>query len=121
MLYFVLKYLHVIGACVLLGTGAGIAFFMLMAHRTDNASTIAGVARIVVVADFLFTALPILGAKDIGRHELSTGIKCRPDDFLQRVVTCQVALIRRDTVCLRPTPVTVDDIADMLWDDKIRH
>jgi uncharacterized membrane protein len=27
MLYFVLKYLHVIGAAVLLGTGAGIAFF----------------------------------------------------------------------------------------------
>ena len=29
MLYFVLKYLHVVGAAVLLGTGAGIAFFML--------------------------------------------------------------------------------------------
>ncbi|TIQ23024.1 DUF2269 family protein, partial [Mesorhizobium sp.] len=28
MLYFVLKFLHVIGASVLLGTGAGIAFFM---------------------------------------------------------------------------------------------
>ena len=33
MLYFVLKFLHVIGAAVLLGTGAGIAFFMLLAHR----------------------------------------------------------------------------------------
>jgi uncharacterized membrane protein len=67
MLYFVLKYLHVIGACVLLGTGAGIAFFMLMAHRTGNAATIAAVARIVVIADFLFTATavvvqPITGA-----------------------------------------------------------
>jgi len=30
--YLVLKYLHVVGAAVLLGTGAGIAFFMLMAH-----------------------------------------------------------------------------------------
>ncbi len=28
MLYFVLKYLHVVGAVVLLGTGSGIAFFM---------------------------------------------------------------------------------------------
>jgi uncharacterized membrane protein len=32
MLYFVLKYLHIVGAAVLLGTGAGIAFFMLAAH-----------------------------------------------------------------------------------------
>jgi uncharacterized membrane protein len=32
MLYFVLKWLNLIGAAVLLGTGAGIAFFLLMAH-----------------------------------------------------------------------------------------
>ena len=35
--YLALKYLHVIGAAVLLGTGAGIAFFMLLAHRTGEA------------------------------------------------------------------------------------
>ena len=46
--YFALKFLHVIGAAVLLGTGAGIAFFMLLAHRTGNAATVAAVARIVV-------------------------------------------------------------------------
>ena len=33
-LYFLVKYLHVLGAIVILGTGAGIAFFMLMAHRS---------------------------------------------------------------------------------------
>ncbi|TIN18028.1 MAG: DUF2269 domain-containing protein [Mesorhizobium sp.] len=59
MLYFLLKYLHIIGASVLLGTGAGIAFFMLIAHRTGSAATIASVARIVVTADFLFTATAI--------------------------------------------------------------
>lgn len=58
--YFVLKYLHVIGATVLLGTGAGIAFFMLMAHRTDDPIVIAAVARIVVIADFLFTATAVV-------------------------------------------------------------
>ncbi len=67
MLFFALKYLHVIGAAVLLGTGAGIAFFMLMAHRTGDAAVIAAVARIVVIADFMFTATavvaqPITGA-----------------------------------------------------------
>lgn len=60
MLYFALKYLHVIGAAVLLGTGAGIAFFMVMAHRRGEPEVIAGVARIVVVADFLFTATAIV-------------------------------------------------------------
>ena len=60
MIYFVLKYLHVIGAAVLLGTGAGIAFFMLLAHLTGSAVIVAGVARIVVVADFLFTATAVL-------------------------------------------------------------
>jgi uncharacterized membrane protein len=60
MLYFALKYLHVIGATVLLGTGAGIAFFMLAAHRTGNPTIVAGVARIVVIADLLFTATAVV-------------------------------------------------------------
>ena len=59
-LYFLLKIAHVIGATVLLGTGAGIAFFMLMAHRTRNAALIAHTARIVVIADWLFTASAVI-------------------------------------------------------------
>ena len=58
--YYLLKFLHVIGATVLLGTGAGIAFFMLMAHRTGDAATIAATARIVVIADWLFTATAVV-------------------------------------------------------------
>ena len=58
--YFVLKFLHAIGAAVLLGTGAGIAFFMLAAHLSGNPATIAGTARIVVRADFLFTATAVI-------------------------------------------------------------
>ena len=50
--YLFLKFLHVIGATVLLGTGAGIAFFMVMANRTGDAAMIAATARIVVIADF---------------------------------------------------------------------
>ena len=55
-LFFAIKYLHLIGAAVLLGTGAGIAFFMLLAHGTGEPAIVAGVARIVVVADIVFTA-----------------------------------------------------------------
>jgi uncharacterized membrane protein len=58
--YLALKFLHIIGAAVLLGTGAGIAFFMLLAHRTGDAATVASVARIVVIADFLFTATAVV-------------------------------------------------------------
>lgn len=58
--YLVLKFLHVIGTAVLLGTGAGIAFFLLLAHRTRKAATVATVARIVVMADFLFTATAVV-------------------------------------------------------------
>ena len=58
--YFFLKFLHVIGASILLGTGAGIAFFMLLGHLTGRALTIAAIARIVVIADFLFTATAVV-------------------------------------------------------------
>ena len=59
-LYFLVKYLHVIGAIVILGTGAGIAFFMLMAHRSGDAGFIARTAAIVVIADMLFTLTAVL-------------------------------------------------------------
>ncbi|WP_340647321.1 DUF2269 domain-containing protein [Phenylobacterium sp.] len=59
-LYALLKIAHVIGATVLLGTGAGIAFFMLMAHRTRDPALIAHTARIVVLADTVFTASAVI-------------------------------------------------------------
>jgi uncharacterized membrane protein len=58
--FTLLKLLHVLGATVLLGTGAGIAFFMVMAHRTRDPGTIAHVAETVVLADFVFTASAVL-------------------------------------------------------------
>lgn len=58
--YTFARWLHVIGACVLLGTGAGIAFFMVMAHRSGKAALVAHVASTVVVADFLFTATAVV-------------------------------------------------------------
>lgn len=55
-----LRWLHVIGATVLLGTGAGIAFFMVMAQRSGRAELVAHVAATVVVADFIFTASAVV-------------------------------------------------------------
>lgn len=61
----ILRWLHVIGAVVLLGTGAGIAFFMVMAQRTRRPDLIAHVAETVVVADFLFTATAVVVAQPV--------------------------------------------------------
>ena len=63
----ILRWLHVLGATVLLGTGAGIAFFMVMADRSKDVRIIAHTAGVVVIADWLFTASavvvqPITGA-----------------------------------------------------------
>lgn len=60
MLYLFIEYLHVLGAIVILGTGTGIAFFMLMAHRSHDAAFIARTAEVVVIADFIFTLSAVL-------------------------------------------------------------
>jgi uncharacterized membrane protein len=59
-LYLTLKLIHILGSAVLFGTGLGIAFFMFMAHRTRDPAVIAGTARIVVIADTLFTATAVV-------------------------------------------------------------
>jgi len=59
-LYFLVKYLHVLGAAVILGTGTGIAFFMLMAHRSRDPAFIARTAATVVIADMLFTLSAVI-------------------------------------------------------------
>lgn len=59
-LYFLVKFLHVLGAIVILGTGTGIAFFMLMAHRTADVAFIARTASVVVIADVMFTLSAVI-------------------------------------------------------------
>ncbi|WP_117192573.1 DUF2269 family protein [Rhizobium terrae] len=56
----ILRLLHVIGATVLLGTGAGIAFFMVIARRTEDPKLIAHTANTVVLADTIFTATAVV-------------------------------------------------------------
>jgi uncharacterized membrane protein len=56
----ILLLLHVIGATVLFGTGAGIAFFMVIARRTEDPKLIAHTANTVVLADTVFTATAVV-------------------------------------------------------------
>ena len=69
----VIRLLHVLGACILIGTGAGIAFFMLMAHRSGNIAFIAHTASVVVIADMLFTATAAI-AQPITGYILATDL-----------------------------------------------
>jgi len=67
MLYFWLKWVHILSATLLFGTGLGIAFFLWMAHRRGEPAHIAATARTVVIADACFTAPAVV-------VQLATGI-----------------------------------------------
>lgn len=58
--YFLLKYLHILSAVTVAGTGAGIAFFMLMASRSKHLSHVAITAKYVVLADWVFTTPAVI-------------------------------------------------------------
>ena len=58
--YLWVKLLHVLSSTLLLGTGLGIAFFMLSAHRRGDPKLIAATASTVVIADACFTAPAVI-------------------------------------------------------------
>lgn len=58
--YLFLKMLHILSAIVVMGTGAGIAFFMFMAHQSKNNQAILITTKHVVLADWIFTAPAVL-------------------------------------------------------------
>ncbi len=58
--YLILKTVHVLSAAVLLGTGAGIAYFLFTAHLSRNIEALRVVTRYVIVADWLFTATAVV-------------------------------------------------------------
>ncbi|KLI97784.1 DUF2269 domain-containing protein [Luteimonas sp. FCS-9] len=54
------KFLHILSSTFLFGTGVGTAFYLLFASRQRDPVVVAAVARLVVVADWLFTATTIV-------------------------------------------------------------
>lgn len=54
-IYDIVKTLHVLSGMIILGTGLGIAWFMWLADRQGDVAVTAGTARMVVLADALFT------------------------------------------------------------------
>jgi uncharacterized membrane protein len=54
--YLVVKWLHILSASLMFGTGLGTAFYLFIANRSGNLQAMAVVNRWVVIADWLFTA-----------------------------------------------------------------
>lgn len=60
MEYVIVKWLHILSATFLFGTGLGSAFYMFFANRSRNVQAISVVAGYVVIADWLFTAPTVI-------------------------------------------------------------
>lgn len=58
--YLVVKWLHILSSTLLFGTGVGSAFYLLVSVLQRDPRVVAGVARIVVIADWLFTATTVI-------------------------------------------------------------
>lgn len=55
-----IKYLHILSATILFGTGIGSAFYKFMADRQGNIAAITHTNKTVVLADWLFTTPTVI-------------------------------------------------------------
>ena len=60
MEYLILKWLHILSATLLFGTGIGSAFYKFMTDRSGNIQAIAQTNKLVVLADWFFTTPTII-------------------------------------------------------------
>lgn len=58
--YLIVKWIHIVSSTVLFGTGIGTAFSLVAAHHSRQVPVIAGVARNVVWADWVFTTPAVI-------------------------------------------------------------
>ena len=58
--YLIAKWLHILSSTLLFGTGIGSAYYMLFTSLKRDPRAVAGVVRLVVVADWVFTSTTIV-------------------------------------------------------------
>ena len=58
--YFIIKWIHILSATVIFGTGLGSAFYFFIANRSKDVAVIAFATRTVVIADWLFTTPAVI-------------------------------------------------------------
>ncbi|WP_231502264.1 DUF2269 domain-containing protein [Herbaspirillum sp. RV1423] len=59
-IYFLIKWLHILSATVLFGTGIGIAFFKWITDRSSDVRAIRIVTERTVIADWIFTTPAVI-------------------------------------------------------------
>lgn len=60
MEYLILKWVHILSATIVFGTGIGSAFYVFMANRSGNVASIYFAMRHVVIADWVFTTPAVI-------------------------------------------------------------
>lgn len=58
--YLLIKWIHIVSATILFGTGLGSAFHMYMSNRGGSVEAIYSATRIVVLADYMFTTPAVI-------------------------------------------------------------
>lgn len=58
--FLLIKWLHILSSVALVGVGFGSAFYLYFINRTRNVAAIAEVSRLVVRADYWFTAPTVI-------------------------------------------------------------
>jgi uncharacterized membrane protein len=58
--YLLLKWIHILSSVALVGVGFGSAFYLYFINRTRNVAAIAEVSKLVVRADYWFTAPTVI-------------------------------------------------------------
>lgn len=59
-MYLTIKFIHIISATLLFGTGLGSAFYLFMAYRSGHMAVMAETNRLVVIADYCFTTPTVI-------------------------------------------------------------
>ncbi len=60
MEYIILKYIHILSATLLFGTGLGSAFYLWMAYLSKDVRTLVNTTRHVILADWFFTTPTVI-------------------------------------------------------------
>src|SRR5512133_3476628 len=80
--YLIVKWIHILSSVALVGVGFGSAFYLYFVNRTRNAAAIAEVSRLVVRADYWFTAPAVVVQPVSGFALVSLGGYSSTDTWL---------------------------------------
>lgn len=118
MEYLILKWVHILSATILFGTGIGSAFYMFMANRSKDTASIYFAVRHVVIADWLFTTPAVM-------LQLLTGtwlVFATGHNFTDLWVLWGLVLYVFAGICWLPVvwmQIKMRDMAKVAWENNV--